>query len=124
MEKSFKEIKAVHSSSLIIIIIGENVEIYNEDAKIIEYLSNLISNSKILTIKNKYLESIEKILKNKKINYIIFDKNNEYRVYDYYNNKNNKYEYYLNKSKKYNKFRKCFILIYNFIFGLPSNRYK
>ena len=48
MEETLEKLHEVHSSSLIIILYGESVRIYDEDAKIVEYNSNLISEKNVL----------------------------------------------------------------------------
>ncbi len=124
MEKSLKELRVVHSSSLIIIIEEDDVRIYGDDAKIIENISNFVSENNLLVFKYKNLDNIINLLKKKRINFVVLDKDLEYKVHNYYYNENNSYEYYLKKSKKYSKFRKMFISFYNLIFGLPYNRFK
>jgi hypothetical protein len=124
MEETLKELKEVHSSSLIIILCGENIRIYDEDAAILEYNSTLISENNVLVCKFKYLDKIIGILKSNKINYVILDKDRNYKIYDYYYNDYNKYEKNLRRSRKFNKYRKLLVYFYNYIFGIPINRYK
>jgi len=124
MEETLKELKEVHSSCLIIILSGNYFRIYDEDAKIIEYNSNLISEKNVLICKYKYLDNIKSILKKNKINYVILDKDRNYKIFDYYYNDSNKYNSYLKRSKRFNFIRKVFITFYNFLFGIPFNRYK
>ncbi len=124
MENTLKELKAVHSSKLIIILVGENIRIYDEDACIVEFLSNLISKNDVLIFKYKYLDKITSILKRYKIDYVILDNDNNYYLCDYYYTSKNKYNFYLKISKRFNKFRRIIIYIYNYIFGIPLNRYK
>ena len=124
MEETLKELKEVHSSNLIIIVSGNYFRIYDEDAKIIEYCTNLLSRKNVLICQYKYIDNIKELLKKNKINYVILDKDNNYSLFDYYYNESNKYNSYLKRSKRFNIFRKIFICFYNFLFDLPLNRYK
>ncbi len=124
MEETLMKLKEVHSSSVIILLFGSSIRIYDDDVRIIEFISNLISKKRVLVCNSKYLKNIEDLLKNKKINYVVLSKELDYSIYDYYYNENNKYNKYINLSKKYNSFRKCIIYFYNFIFNIPFNRYK
>ncbi len=123
MEETLKELKAVHSSNLLIILSGSTLRIYDEDANIVEFISNLISKSSVLICKYKYLENITNILKKKKIDYTILDKDSGYKIFKCHRNDINKYNKYLKLSKRFNKFRRYLIYFYNFIFGIPINRY-
>ncbi len=124
MEKTLSELRVVHSSSLIIILSEGHIRIYDEDVRVLEFVSNLISEKNVLICKSKYINNIEDLLKKKKINYVILDKDTNYSVYNYYYNDNNNYNKYINLSKKYNYLRKIVIYFYNFIFNIPLNRYK
>ena len=124
MEKTLSELRVVHSSSLIIILSEGHIRIYDEDVRVLEFISNLISEKNVLICKSKYINNIEDLLKKKKINYVILDKDTNYSVYNYYYNDNNNYDKYINLSKKYNYLRKIVIYFYNFIFNIPLNRYK
>ena len=124
MEETLMKLKEVHSSSVIILLFGSSIRIYDDDVRIIEFISNLISKKRVLVCNSKYLKNIEDLLKNKKINYVVLSKELDYSIYDYYYNENNKYNKYINLSKKYNSLRKCIIYFYNFIFNIPFNRYK
>ena len=124
MEKTLSELRVVHSSSLIIILSEGHIRIYDEDVRVLEFVSNLISKKNVLICKSKYINNIEDLLKKKKINYVILDKDTNYSVYNYYYNDNNNYDKYINLSKKYNYLRKIVIYFYNFIFNIPLNRYK
>ncbi len=124
MEKTLSELRVVHSSSLIIILSEGHIRIYDEDVRVLEFVSNLISEKNVLICKSKYINNIEDLLKKKKINYVILDKDTNYSVYNYYYNDNNNYDKYINLSKKYNYLRKIVIYFYNFIFNIPLNRYK
>ena len=124
MEKTLSELRVVHSSSLIIILSEGHIRIYDEDVRVLEFVSNLISEKNVLICKSKYINNIEDLLKKKKINYVILDKDTNYSVYNYYYNDNNNYDKYINLSKKYNYLRKIVIYFYNFIFNIALNRYK
>lgn len=124
MEETLKELKEVYSSNLIIVVSGNYFRIYDEDAKIIEYCTNLLSRRNVLICQYKYIDNIKELLKKNKINYVILDKDNNYKSFDYYYSEYNKYNNYLKRSKRFNLFRKIFICFYNSMFGLPLNRYK
>ncbi len=124
MEETLKQLKEVHSSSLIIILFGDNFRIYDEDARVLEYNSNLIGEKNVLVCKFKYLENVKSILKKRKINYVILDRDRDYRIYDYYYTDFNKYNKYLKKSKKFNSIRRFFVCLNNLLFNIPLNRYK
>ncbi len=124
MEETLRNLRAVHSSSLIMILSENHIRIYDEDVRVLEYISNLISKNNILICNNKYISNIEDLLKKKKINYVILDKSLDYKIYNYYYTYNNNYNKYINLSKKYNYLRKIIIYIYNFLFNIPSNRYR
>lgn len=124
MEETLKQLKEVHSSSLIIILFGDNFRIYDEDARVLEYNSNLIGEKNVLVCKFKYLENVKSILKKRKINYVILDRDRDYRIYDYYYTDFNKYNKYLKKSKKFNSVRRFFVCLNNLLFNIPLNRYK
>jgi hypothetical protein len=124
MEETLRSLRAVHSSSLIMILSENHIRIYDEDVRVLEYISNLISKNNILICNNKYISNIEDLLKKKKINYVILDKSLDYKIYNYYYTYNNNYNKYINLSKKYNYLRKIIIYIYNFLFNIPSNRYR
>ncbi len=123
MEETLMKLRAVHSSSLIIILSNNSLRIYDEDVKIVEFISNLLSKNSVLVCKNKYLDDIKSMLKKRYINYVVLDKNDNYRVFDYYYNYKNKYDKYIKLSNKYNKFRRYIVYFYNFIFDIPLNRF-
>ncbi len=123
MQDTLMKLRAVHSSSLIIILSNNSLRIYDEDVKIVEFISNLLSKNSVLVCKNKYLDDIKSMLKKRYINYVVLDKNDNYRVFDYYYNYKNKYDKYIKLSNKYNKFRRYIVYFYNFIFDIPLNRF-
>ncbi len=123
MEETLMKLRAVHSSSLIIILSNNSLRVYDEDVKIVEFISNLLSKNSVLVCKNKYLDDIKSMLKKRYINYVVLDKNDNYRVFDYYYNYKNKYDKYIKLSNKYNKFRRYIVYFYNFIFDITLNRF-
>ncbi len=124
MENTLEKLKVVHSSSLIIILFDNNLRVYDDDAKIVEFISNFTSDCNVIVFKLKYLQKTIEILKSKSINYVILDKENNYKVYDYYYTFKNNYNKYLILSRKFNKIRRFFVRLYNFIFDISFNRYK
>ena len=78
MEETLMKLKEVHSSSVIILLFGSSIRIYDDDVRIIEFISNLISKKRVLVCNSKYLKNIEDLLKNKKINYVVLSKELDY----------------------------------------------
>lgn len=106
-----KTIKKVERKSIILIEIGKFIYSYGKDAYIISYIFNY--KIKILTENNNTyvcafprdkLKKIMATLENKKINYLVLDRKNNYREDEKYDNKNlNRYDEYLEKSVTYVK---------------------
>lgn len=104
-----KTIKKVQIGNIVLFKIGKFIHCYGKDAYIISYIFKY----KIkLVEKNIYscafpkekLNNIMATLENKKINYIVLDRKNDYRVDEECNNKNlNKYNEHFEKAVKYVK---------------------
>lgn len=106
-----KTIKKVESKSIILIEIGKFIYSYGKDAYIISYIFNYKikilkenNNTYVCAFPRDKLKKIMATLENKKINYLILDRKNNYREDEKYDNKNlNRYDEYLEKSIKYVK---------------------
>lgn len=107
-----KVVKQVHKEDVVLVKIGKFYQVYGKDAYIISYLFGY----KIKKVEDVYMcgfpiNSLNRViakLEEKKINYIILDRRNNYEVDEIFDNKKlNKYLKYFEKSKKYinNKIR-------------------
>lgn len=121
MKDTLMKLKEVHSSSVLIILCGSSIRVYDEDANIVEYVSHVIGKEDVIVLKFKYLNKLMKRLRNHHISYVVLDSSNNYSLYEYYYTELNNYSKYLNRSKNYNFIRKVFIKIYNAIFGITIN---
>lgn len=121
MKETLMQLKEVHSSSVLIILCGSSIRVYDEDANIVEYVSHVISKENVIVLKFKYLNKLMKRLRDHHISYVVLDSSNNYSLYEYYYTELNNYSKYLKRSKNYNFIRKVFIKIYNAIFGITIN---
>lgn len=121
MEDTLRCLKEVHSVSLLIILYGNSLRVYDEDAHIVEYVTHVIGREDVIILKFKYLEKLMKRLRSHHISYVVLDSSNNYNMYDYYYTELNTYDRYLRRSKMFNKYRKVLIRFYNFIFGITFN---
>lgn len=101
-----EKIKKIHQKDIVLIEIGTFYYIYGKDSYIISYLFgyNLkkIENTYSSAFPKNSLNRIIANLENKKINYIIVDRRNNYEVISGYDNKNlNRYEEFYQKAKEY-----------------------
>lgn len=100
-------IKEVHKTDIALVKIGEFYHVYGKDAYIVSYLFEY----KLSLIENKYvtcgfpvksLTKIEATLEQKRINYIVLDRRNNYFVDEISDHKNlNTYEETYEKAYKY-----------------------
>lgn len=114
-------IKQVHPKDIVLVKIGSFYHIYGKDAYILSYLFNY----KLKKFEGKYvtcgfpLDSISKImakLEEKKINYIILDRRNNYEEEEKYDNGNlNEYDIVYEKAKKYVNLKNRIDNIYQFL---------
>ena len=101
-----KNIKQIHSKDVLFVKLGKFYYCYGKDAYIIsyffEYKLNLIENSIYSCgFPSQSLNKIVAKLENKKINYIIVDRRNNYQVDEKENYKNlNTYEKYYKEAKE------------------------
>ena len=118
-----KLIKQTQVGNLILIKIGKFIYTYGKDAYIISYIFKykiklLDSNIYVCSFPKEKINKIMAILENKKINYMVLDRKNSYRVDEQSNNRNlNKYDEYLKKAVKYVKRKNQIDNIYNALLG-------
>ena len=102
-----KEIKSIHPKDVIMVKIGDFYHVYGKDAYILSYLfnyklKNIENNCATCGFPIKSLAKIEATLENKKINYMLIDRRNNYDVDEKIDNKNlNTYDEQFEKAHKY-----------------------
>ena len=123
-----KVIKKTQTTNIIMIKIGKFIYSYGKDACIISYIfkykiRQLEDNTYVCAFPKNKLNNIMAILENKKINYLVLDKRNSYRVDEKSNNKNiNKYEEYMEKAIRYVKRKRKIDYIYsNLLNNIENN---
>lgn len=115
-----REIKKIHPTDVAIIKIGNFYHVYGKDSYIISYLFEYklkYTPEKIYTcgFPQKALNKVINGLENKKINYIILDRRNNYEVIEKLNNKNlNNYETIYLEAHEYVNFKKRIDNIYSY----------
>jgi len=117
-----KTIKKVQVQDVVMIKIGKFVYCYGKDACIISYIFKYIikmlqDNIYVCAFPKDKLNKIMATLENKKINYIVLDRRNNYRT-DEENLSNgnlNRYNEYLEKAVKYVKLKNQVDSIYEFL---------
>ena len=101
-----KTAKEVHKNDIILIKIGKFYQVYGKDAYIISYIFDY----KLKKVEEVYMcgfpqDSYNKViakLEEKKINYMILDRRNNYEIDEICDNKNlNTYTTYFEKARKY-----------------------
>lgn len=117
MKNIIEKLRSQYFNTCIIILSNDLVYIYDRDARLVEYISNYVSNKNVIIIKYLQLRNLLNNLKNRKISYIVFDSDINYEIYEYYYLESNKYYFYISKSKKYNWLRKCLISILNLLYS-------
>lgn len=118
-----KAIKQIHKNEIIMIKIGDFYHVYGKDSYILGYLMKY----KLKTIKEqkeeyctcgfptKVLPKIEAILEEKKINYILLDRRNNYEEDEFIDFKNlNKYESIFENAYRYIKQKEKLDKIYTY----------
>lgn len=122
-----KIIKKAQVCDIVMVKIGKFVYTYGKDAYIMSFLfkykTKLIENNiYVCGFPKDQINKIMATLENKKINYLILDKRNSYRVDEESNNKNlNKYNDYLEKSIRYVKRKRQIDDIYNILLSNIDN---
>ena len=114
-----KSIKEVHLTNVVLVKIGNFYHAYGKDSYILSYLFGY----RLKTFEREYvtcgfpLESLLKVLaklEEKKINYVLLDKRNNYHEDEKFDNGNlNKYSSVYEKAKKYVNFKNRIDAIYN-----------
>ena len=101
-----KTAKEVHKNDIILVKIGKFYQVYGKDAYIISYMFDY----KLKKVEEVYMcgfpqDSYNKViakLEEKKINYMILDRRNNYEIDEICDNKNlNTYTTYFEKARKY-----------------------
>ena len=101
-----KTIKSIHPDSIILVKVGKFYNVYGKDSYILSYFFFFLLKELDGIVSCGFpIESINKImakLENKKINYLIVDRRNNYDVDEFYDNKNLKiYNQTYEKAKQY-----------------------
>ena len=101
-----RTIKQVHQHDIVLLKIGKFYHVYGKDSYIISYLFGYkLKEIEGITMCGFPISSINRVtakLEEKKINYIIIDRRNNYEVDETLDNKNlNHYLKYFEKAKKY-----------------------
>ena len=117
-----KNVKLIHPDSVVLVKVGKFYNVYGKDSYIISYLFGY----KLKEIENVSMcgfpvENINKVmskLENKKINYLILDRRNDYDVDEESNNKNlNTYNNTYKKAKEYINAKNRVDKIYQYLLG-------
>ena len=103
-----KNVKKIHEKDIILIRIGKFYYSYGKDAYLMSYLFKYKlmkleqENTYSCAFPEQAFSKISALLDNKKINYIILDRRNNYDIEEKIDNKNlNKYDEYFKKAKEY-----------------------
>ena len=118
---NMRTIKKVHIKDIAMVQVGKFIYAYGKDAYIMSYVFGykvrLIENNiYVCGFPRNKIKNVMATLENKKINYIILDRRNSYRVDEKSDNKNlNRYDTYLAKAIKYVKRKQKIDYIYNYL---------
>ena len=102
-----KEVKKIHPKEIALVKIGKFFHVYGKDSYIIsflfEYKMKIIENNcSTCGFPQNSLPKVQAKLENKKINYIILDRRNNYDVDEFVNYKNlNNYDEVFEKAHRY-----------------------
>lgn len=122
-----KTIKKIHPESIILLKVGKFYNVYGRDSYIISYLFKY----KLKEVENVFncafpLESLNKViakLENKKINYLIVDRRNNYDVDKVSDNRNlNTYNSIYEKAKEYINTKKRVDCIHDYLLKNLNNK--
>lgn len=122
-----RTMKAIHNDSILLVKTGKFYNVYGRDSYIISYLLGykLREIEKVSTC-GFPIESMNRVrtkLENKKINYLIVDKRNNYDVDETLNNKNlNTYSKNYEKAKEYINSKKRVNKIYDYLLHNLNNK--
>lgn len=122
-----KTIKTIHNDSILFVKSGNFYNVYGRDSYIISYLLGykLREKEKIFTcgFPVEGMNRVRTKLENKKINYLIVDKRNNYDVDETLDNKNlNTYSKNYEKAKEYINSKKRVNKIYNYLLHNLNNK--
>ena len=112
--------KLVHKLDIILVKIGNFYQVYGKDAYIISYLFGYklkkVENTKMCGFPLSSVNKIIATLEDKKINYLIIDRRNNYEVEERLDNKNlNNYTKCFEKAKKYISYKTRIDNVNNFL---------
>lgn len=121
--ETVKTIKKVQNQDIILVQVGKFIYAYGKDAYIISYIFKYKikvlkenNNTNVCAFPKEKINKIMAILENKKINYMVLDRKNNYRVDEKSYNKNlNQYKEYTEKAIKYVKTKNQIDEIYNYL---------
>lgn len=122
-----KTIKSIHPDSIILVKVGKFYNVYGKDSYILSYFFNYKLKELDGIVSCGFpIESINKImakLENKKINYLIVDRRNNYDVDEFYDNKNlNTYNQTYEKAKQYINSKHRVDKIYQYLIHNLNNK--
>ncbi len=123
MKDILMQYRGEFKNSCVFVVNKNIVKVFDSDSILIEYISNIESNKDTISFKYKYLNGILNLLRNRRINYIVIDRDINYQVYDYYFTEYNNYIRYLNLGKIFNIIKRKYIMILNKIYEVPKNKY-
>lgn len=123
MKDILMQYRSEFKNSCVFVVNKNIVKVFDSDSILIEYISNIESNKDTISFKYKYLNGILNLLRNRRINYIVIDRDINYQVYDYYFTEYNNYIRYLNLGKIFNIIKRKYIMILNKIYEVPKNKY-
>lgn len=112
--------KLVHKLDIVLVKIGNFYQVYGKDAYIISYLFGYklkkVENTKMCGFPLSSVNKIIATLEDKKINYLIIDRRNNYEVEERLDNKNlNNYTKSFEKAKKYISYKTRIDNVNNFL---------
>lgn len=123
MKDILMQYRSEFKNSCVFVVNKNIVKVFDSDSILIEYISNIESNKDTISFKYKYLNGILNLLRKRRINYIVIDRDINYQVYDYYFTEYNNYIRYLNLGKIFNIIKRKHIMILNKIYEVPKNKY-
>lgn len=122
-----KNVKEIHPNYVVIINVGKFYYTYGKDSYIISYLFNYkldtLQNVSRCSFSNNSINKIMAKLEQKKINYIMLDRKNNYNVDEKCDNKNlNTYYKVYEQAKNYINSKKRIDNIYNYLLHNINNK--